>query len=352
MRAIAACCLVLLAAAPAAAQQALPSPFAVDTVAAVDQSVDQNGNSTTGVIVDGVASLELGGGFEAIVRPFAQRLAATEEWNLQVWVATLRYERTGDIGVRIDGGLIPSPVGLANLMLRPHLNPTIAQPASLFAPLPLLEPRGPRANLLGAVYAYGANATISGTHWDARVAAFDTSPLRPRRVFAEINPPRFANVTVGGGVTPFVGVRVGGSWTRGQWQRAGESPAVTADRHATILTIESDVSFRYTRLLAEWVRDEMDTSAGMQTASGWFVQGQQTLAPRWFAAGRVERMSSPVQLPTSVVRQYLTGVEETIGYRLTPELTIRGGHRARRGFGRSGFDNQVSVSVVWWKRWM
>ena len=48
--------------------------------------------------------------------------ADTGEWNNQVWVAAVRYERRGRIGVRIDGGLIPSPVGYANMLLRPHLN--------------------------------------------------------------------------------------------------------------------------------------------------------------------------------------------------------------------------------------
>ncbi len=324
--------------------------FAIDTVAAVDEVVIGNGNFVTGVTLDAVVSADFGRGFQGIVRPIAQRRGGT--WNRQIWVATLRYERPGPVGIRIDGGLIPSPVGLANLTLRPHLNPTISQPSSLFTGLPPLEVRGPRANLIGAVYSYGAHVTVSGLRWDARAAVIDASPMRPREVFAAANPPRSANVIVGGGVTPFVGLRVGASLTRGGWMRAGESPAITADRDATIVTVESELSFRYTKLSGEWVRDTVETSAGDRAASGWFVQGQQTLAPRWFVAGRVERMSSPAVLPAFVVQQRLNGVEETLGYRLTPEITLRLGHRARRGFGRPGYDHQGAVSVVWWKRWM
>lgn len=324
--------------------------FAIDTVAAVDEVVDNNGNFVTGVTLDAVVSADFGRGFQGIVRPIALRRGGT--WNRQIWLATLRYERPGPVGIRIDGGLIPSPVGLANLTLRPHLNPTISQPSSLFTGLPPLEVRGPRANLIGAVYSYGAHVTVSGLHWDARAAVIDASPIRPREVFAEANPPRFANVIVGGGVTPFVGLRVGASLTRGGWMRAGESPSITADRDATIVTLESEFSFRYTKLSGEWVRDTVETSAGDRAASGWFVQGQQTLAPRWFVAGRIERMSSPAVLPAFVVQQRLNGVEETLGYRLTPEITLRLGHRARRGFGRPGYDHQGAVSVVWWKRWM
>jgi hypothetical protein len=343
--------LLIACVTPAAAQQAQPSRFAIDALAAVDEAVDENGNFTTGVALDAVVSAELGGGFEALLRPSVQRLPS-REWNRQIWIAALRYQRTGRVGLRIDAGLIPSPVGLANLTLRPHQNPTIAQPSSLFLPLPTIEPSAPRANLLGVLYPYGANVTVSAAHWDARVAIIDTSPLRTRRIFARANPPRFANVVVGGGITPIVGLRIGASVTHGGWQRAGESAAVTADRDATVVTVESEFSVRYTKVSGEWVRDIVQTAGGDEVASGWWVQGQQTLAPRWFAAARVERMASPGAGPPDTRQIFrFTGLEETIGYRLTPDLTIRAGHRARRGFFNAGFDNQLTASVVWWKRW-
>jgi hypothetical protein len=341
---------MLLSSRSISAQQAIPSRFAVDTAIAVDQSVDQDGNSTTGVLADAVGSVAVGHGFEAIVRPFVQRLGSGE-WNRQIWVAAMRYERAGRVAVRVDGGLIPSPVGMANLALRPHLNPNISQPASLFTPLPSAMAGAPRASLLGAVYPYGVHAAVSGARWDLRAAAIDSSPLRPRRVFARVNPPRFANAVVGGGVTPIVGVRVGASVTHGGWLRAGESPAILQDATATVVTVESDISFRYTKLAGEWVRDRLETGGGRVVASGWFVQGQQTLTPRWFLAGRLERMSAPALTAGGGFEpQRFTGVEETVGFRLTPELTVRSGHRARRPFGRAQVGHQVSVSLVWWQR--
>ena len=123
-----------------------------------------------------------------------------------------------------------------------------------------------------------------------------------------------------------------------------------------ITTVETELAFRYTKLAGEWIRDDVETSSGDHVASGWYVQGQQTLTPRWFAAGRVERMASPAVLGTPaaplIVDQRLQGVEETIGYRLTPDLTLRASHRARRGFGRPGYDHTFGVSAVWWRRWM
>jgi hypothetical protein len=344
--------LLLVHAVPCSAQQARLSPIAFDTVAAVDEAVDENGNFATGVILDAVVSVELGRGFEAFARPFIQRLNSGE-WNRQVWIAALRYERTGPIALRVDAGLIPSPVGLANMMLRPQQNPTIALPSSLFTPLPPMELRGPRTNLLGVLYPYGANVTISASRWDLRGAVIDTSPLRVRRIFARANPPQFLNVVVGGGVTPVVGLRIGASLTHGGWQKAGESPTVTEDRNATVITIESEYSVRYTKVSGEWVRDRLETATGDETASGWFVQGQQTLTARWFAAARAERMTAPAfALLEPLQDQHFTGVEETVGYRVTPEITLRAGHRGRRGFGRTGFDNQATVSIVWWQRWM
>ncbi|MGH9256569.1 MAG: hypothetical protein ACRD3C_18570 [Vicinamibacterales bacterium] len=344
--------LCLSVAQPLPAQEARPSAVAIDTAASFDESVDFNGNYLTGLSVDAVVSVGLGRGLEGIIWPIAQRLGSGQ-WNRDLWIASVRYERAGPIGLRVEGGLVPSPVGLANLIgRRPHLNPTIAQPSSLFSALPVLEPQGPRANLLGAVYPFGAQVTVSGRHWDSHVAVIDTSPLRRRRILSRTNPPRFTNVVIGGGVTPVVGLRIGASVTHGGWLRAGESPTATASLDATIITVESEFSVAHTKLAGEWVRDLIDTSTGEHVASGWFVQGQQTLAPRWFVAGRVERLSSPLVTPLVVQQQRLAGVEEVLGFRLTPEITLRLGHRARRGFGRPGYDHQAAVSIVWWRRWI
>ena len=350
-RLIAGCLALLLVATPALAQESRVSPVAVDSDVSVDRVIDENGNGTTNALFDSVLSAHIGPHLEAITRPFLQR-QATGEWNWQVWVAEARYERPGRVGLRMDGGLIASPVGYANLMLRPHLNPTIALPSSLFTPLPTMEP-GVRANLLGAVYPYGGAATVSGRHWDVRGAMIDVSPLRTRRVFGyDGNPPQFANVVVGGGITPFVGLRIGTSVTHGNWIKAGETPTAGRDRNATIVTVESEFEFRFTKFAAEWTHDALQTSHGDTSAAGWFAQVHQTLAPRWFVAGRVERMRAGALTPAlTFADQHFTGTEEVLGYRVTPAITLRGGHRARQGFGRTDLLNAAEFSVVWAQRW-
>ena len=341
----------LLVATPVAAQDGAFSRLAVDTTAAMDVTATESGERMTGTVMDAVVTVSLGQGFEAIVRPWMQKLGHSDEWNRQIWLATLRYQHTGRVGVRVDGGLIGSPVGYANMMLRPNINPTISLPSSMFVPLPGAAPGTPRATLLGVLYPYGISATASAQHWDVRAAVIDTSPLRSRRVFAESNPPRFANVVVGGGITPVIGLRIGASVTHGGWQRAAESPGVDRDLSATVVTLESEFAFRHTKIAAELVRDTIETAGGHTTPDGWFVQGQQTLSPRWFAAGRVERMTADVTTGGVAEERHYTGVESVIGYRLTPELTVRAGHRVRRGYGAAEADHTATVALAWWRRW-
>jgi hypothetical protein len=348
------CMLAALVARPASAQEAAPSMLAIDSDVSVDVTVDENGNHVQGVFMDSLASVEIGRGIQAMVRPQVQRLAATGEWNRQVWVAEMRYERQGRLALRVEGGYIPSPIGLANLTLRPHLNPTIAQPAELFTSIPSLEPRGPRVNLLSGLYPLGAQATLSTVHWDARVAVMDSSPLRLRRVFASYdrpNPPRFTNVVVGAGVTPLVGLRIGASVTRGGWMRADESPTTTGTRDATVATIESEFAFRHTSLAAEWVHDTLDTSLGDRAMNGWYVQGAQSISPRWFVAARVERINTTLPVPDAT-QQHFNATEQTLGFRLTPEITVRASHRQAERFGTAEFGHTGAVSIVWYRRWM
>jgi hypothetical protein len=151
-------------------------------------------------------------------------------------------------------------------------------------------------------------------------------------------PPRFANLVLGGGVTPVVGLRVGASVTHGGWRRGDEG--LGGSQSASVVTIESEFAVRHTSVAGEWVRDRIGIAGRARVApSGWFVQGQQTLTPRWFVAGRIEQTSSPALTPALAYdTQRFRGVENVVGFRLTPELTLRAGHRAKEAFGRTEFD--------------
>ena len=106
-------CAVLATPVSLRAQQTHEAAAAVDTAVSIDSTVDENGHTISGLAFDGVASMEVGRGLQLLTRPSAQRIAATGEWNAQVWMAAVRYERPGTVAIRVDAGLIPSPIGIA-----------------------------------------------------------------------------------------------------------------------------------------------------------------------------------------------------------------------------------------------
>jgi hypothetical protein len=118
-----------------------------------------------------------------------------------------------------------------------------------------------------------------------------------------------------------------------------------------VATVESELSFRHTSLAGEWVHDSLETSLGDRSASGWYVQGAQTLWPRWFVAARAERITTTLPL-AGAVQQHFNASEQTIGFRLTPELTLRVSHRLIERFGTPDFGHTGAVSIVWYRRWM
>ena len=168
-------------------------------------------------------------------------------------------------------------------------------------------------------------------------AVIDTSPLRSRRIIGSNTTPRFTNVVIGGGVTPVIGLRVGGSVTRGGWKRAGELPISNRTLDATLVTMEADYSFRYSKVIGEWTRDALDTTTGRSVATGWYIQAQQVLTPTVLPGGarRTHRRARAGPAPRAVVEAF-AGTEEVLGFRLTPDVTFRVGHRARRPFGADG----------------
>jgi hypothetical protein len=184
--------------------------------------------------------------------------------------------------------------------------------------------------LLGAFYPYGVSLTVSGSKWDARGAVIDTSPLRSRRIIGSNTTPRFANVVVGGGVTPVIGLRIGGSVTRGGWKRPGELPITRETLDATLITVEAGLLLPLHEgdRRVDPRRADHDNRP-VPTQPGWYIQGQQVLTPRFFLAARIERIGPPEADPLlAPVVDAFAGTEEVVGFRLTPDLTFRVGHRA------------------------
>jgi predicted porin len=139
------------------------------------------------------------------------------------------------------------------------------------------------------------------------------------------------------------------------------SGSTIGPRHATVFNVEGEYAFGYTRVSGEWILNRFETPAGTATAQasasgtavarGFNVQAAQTLSPRLFAAVRATRVSSPVAAGPAEARRTSTALEATIGYRLSPELTVRGGYQREREYSAARWRNAAVLSVVWAERW-
>ena len=307
------------------------------------------------VFLDFSTTVRMSDTTDVIVRPYARRLPGGD-WDLLFYQAQVRYQPKE--GVRVDAGIISSPLGLGPFELRQDLNPNVGSPFYYFGPLPLFDRYQDRVQVLSGGYPLGAILSLSGPKWDARTGVTDGTPARYRKIFADNSPAPAAQFIAGGGITPIAGLRIGAGLAAGKYRQASDSEyygtpilAVPEDETALVFNLEAEYAVRYTRLSGEWIRDRFSTQTEPAITRGYYVQGVQTLTPRLFAASRLTRASTPVQIATSRIRWARTAVELTGGYRITPELTVKAGYEAARRFGGADWTHAALVSVVVGKRW-
>ena len=342
---------LLAVAAPAAAQS--PARVSLETTAAIDQFRGDNVVNRPQIIIDVTASVRLAAGWQLFVRPWL-RQPRTPEWNTQIYQAFVRYERQGRVAMRVDSGYIGSPVGLGMIDASPAANPLISAHSSYFAPMLPFDTDGPRVSAVSSTYPLGSQLTLSTERWDVRGAVVSTTPTRVYTIGNDSNPRHTPVVEAGGGITPRMGLRLGVSFARGAYLTGSEVVTGPAgDRLLTMIGIEGEYSFGYTRLAGEVVRDRFATSDGTLSGYEWFLQGSQTLSPRWFASARHEGTRSPVRTASAALRAQarLKVVEAAVGFRLTHELMVRGSYLTRTSYGRAEWDRQAGAQVVWSRRW-
>ncbi len=340
---------------------------AIEAVASVASS--SSAPADPFVFLDVAATFPLGRGFGAIVRPYAHRLAGGD-WEAEMYQLQLRYQSRTRVPVRLDAGIITSPLGLGTLELRPDLSAAIKAPFYYHSPLPAFDTEAPRVGLMSGGYPLGALVSLSGARWDARAGVTDSSPARPRNLLARDAPPALRQVVAGAGVTPLSGLRAGVGLAYGAYAGAGRSTASSAsyeeglaDAAATgpvasrsplqamVFTLEGEYAFGYTRLSGEWVRNRFDAASGDAIARGYFVQAVQTLTPRLFATVRTVGASTPVLPRNEGARKTMTTTEVTAGYRLGRTIALRAGYFTSRRFGADRRTHSAVASVVWAQRW-
>jgi hypothetical protein len=349
---------LVLSLSPVAAQT---ERIALDLVGSADGDAGSSVPRSSGVWIDVFGAYRLFEGFDVLARPVILRRTFDGSWTKQMYQLGVRYERPGDgpgglrsIGLRIDAGYMPMPIGLGMLENRQDLNPVISQHSAYYLPLTLRDvDRGiPRLFLIAGSYPLGAQATLAKGVWDARVAAIDASPVRGRSMFGSSNIPRMLNWVGGFGVTPHIGLRFGAGFGHGPYVAASELADPSAgDRIATMVQAEGEWSFGYTRIAGEVVRAKLETPRGTHAATrGGWIEATQTLHPRLFVAGRADAQGIDYVLLTDPALQEYFRYEAVAGFKVTPDVTLRAGFMTRWGYVVRHWDDQFLASITYQRK--
>jgi hypothetical protein len=169
----------------------------------------------------------------------------------------------------------------------------------------------------------------------------------PADFFHTEDPPFRANGVVGGGISPRQGMRIGAA---AAWGRSGD--ATVSDPY-TLINVEGEYAFGYTRISGEWTRDRFETLAGNREARGATLQIKQTVTPRVYVHSRATAITSPVTIVATgeVPDRTSWYTDTTFGCLVSPETTVRVAHSAIRRWNAAAVDHQIGVSIVWSKRW-
>jgi hypothetical protein len=329
------------------------SRLALDVVAAADGDAGSEVTRKPTAWLDFFGAVRLTDRVEVRARPVLFRRSFDGSWQTQMYELALRYERSGRVGVRVDAGQFSSPVGLSILENRPNRNPIISPHSTLYLPIPRYENGTPTTFLLAASYPLGAKVTLSGSKWDARAAVTDSSAIRGRPFFGDNKPPRMANYMFGAGFTPHIGLRFGAAVAYGPYAAEREvRDQSRGDRDASLVQVEGEWSFGYTRIAGEWLWTRRELAHADASVDGGWIEGTQILSPRVFVAARYDeqwtRWTTPVALAEreAPYRRF----ESALGFRITPDLTVRGSFMTRNGYVVGFWDEQFLASIVYAKK--
>jgi len=357
MRSVLAAAAVAALVGPAAAARAqAPDRFSLLTVLSIDHAAGENTADQPNVVADVLFTARLGAGWTAYVRPWIRQPRRAEvDWRL--YQAAVRWERPADVSLRLDAGYIVSPVGMGLFDSSAAANPTMLAHLAYFIPMPAFDPGAPRLVPIASTYPLGAVLTASTERWDGRAAVVDGAPTRIYTVGGPNPAGHTPVVEAGAGITPRVGLRIGASFAHGAYATRDETTGGSgAPRMVTLTGLEAEWAFRYTKIAGEFVHDRFATPFGTTNAQTWFVQAQQTLTPRWFAAARHEGASAPPLLNGIAgiapgTRTAFRTAEAILGYKLTRGVTVRGGYYGRKNYTTDDWDHQAGASLVWSERW-
>ena len=105
---------------------------------------------------------------------------------------------------------------------------------------------------------------MSTDRWDVRGAVVSTAPTRPYVINGGANPRATPVLVAGGGVTPTAGLRLGLSMAHGDHATSEEltTSAFGDSRTSTMLALEGEYAFGYTRIAGELLHNRLQSSRG------------------------------------------------------------------------------------------
>lgn len=209
------------------------------------------------------------------------------------------------------------------------------------------------------VYPYGVQISGERRFFDYRAALLTLPPSHAGYV---PTPAARLRPAIGAGVTPFVGFRVGGSFSVGPYLNDSFTPAQLRDQGWTSFhqrVIATDVSFArgYLETHAEAARATYDVPGRIGALMGYTYYGEAkyTFTPRFFVATRLERNNYPFirvfgtnTTWTARLTDFVDG-ELGVGYRFDQTTLVKASVRADRWWvppGSTAFLGQGGPAVA------
>jgi hypothetical protein len=283
-----------------------------------------------GVDVRGVVQIVAQGRFEA--GPAVPRERETEIEQLVLRLLPARV-------VIVEAGRFPSPVGrFSGRRLSPD-NPLIGSP-----------------DLYPVEYPWGVQVRGAASALDYRVAVVNRPASHPGY---QPRPSSRARVAAGVGVTPTVGVRLGGSITWGPYLNDSVPPGLLAGQewpayHQRVVGADLALSRGHleTHIEMAWSEYEVPGLPEPLRGLGAYLEITYTLSPRFFTAARIERHRYPFirafgpQWTASTV--IFSNGELGVGFRLYPrslaKLSLRLDDWAPGAFSSDAYAVALQVS--------
>jgi len=153
---------------------------------------------------------------------------------------------------------------------------------------------------------------------------------------------------IGGGITPFVGARIGASFTRGPYLNKSLTTTQLTGRNWTdfeqrVIAFDASFSRGYLETHAEYSQGRYEVpSRGPLTGMTYYGEAKYTFTPRFFLAARAERNHYPFIRPTASGTGWIANLTDFVdgevggGYRVTASSILKVSVRGDRWWVRPG----------------